>query len=73
MEIIRIPTLYYEQLEYLSDKDFTYAQRTLYKLCRWDTIVVEKTIKWDIISTTAYINWKWQVYFLGKIKYSLWN
>lgn len=49
MDIIRIPVSYYEQLEYVTDKDFTYIQRTLYKLCRWDEVIVEKSMRGGLV------------------------
>lgn len=40
---------YYSQLEYLTDEDFVYVQRTLYKLCRWDNEEIEKSMRWGLV------------------------
>lgn len=51
MEIIRIPTSYYSQLEYTSSEDFNYILRTLFQLCNWEKIKVEKSMRgWLVIS-----------------------
>lgn len=49
MEIIRIPASYFTQLEYLPDKDFNYVMKTVFKLCNWRNIKVEKSMRWGLV------------------------
>jgi len=49
MEIIRIPASYFLQLEYLNEKDFNYVMRNVFKLCSWDKIQVEKSLRWWLV------------------------
>ena len=51
MEIIRIPSSYFTQLEYLEDNDFNYVMKTIFQLCSWLDIKVEKSLRgWIVIS-----------------------
>ncbi len=49
MEIIRIPSSYYSQLEYLPDKDFNYVLKTVFELCNLRDVKVEKSMRWGVV------------------------
>lgn len=51
MEIVRIPNTYFTQIEYLSDEDVSYVMKTVWKLCNWFDVIVEKSLRgWLVIS-----------------------
>ena len=49
MEIIRIPSTYLSQIEYLWEKDKAYVLETLFRLCSWQDIKVQKSLVWWLV------------------------
>ena len=49
MDIIRIPISYYTQIEYMQDKDIVYVMKTVFQLCSWIDIIVEKSLRWGLV------------------------
>lgn len=46
MEILRIPTHYRSQMEYLSDDDRWYILLSLMRLSEWEVIEIEQSMRW---------------------------
>lgn len=49
MEILRIPSAYKTQIEYLSEKDASYVIKTLLSLSVWEDIIIEKSLRWWLV------------------------
>lgn len=49
MEIIRIPSSYYSQIEYLNKDDAEYVFKTIFSLAYWNDIKVEKSMRWWLV------------------------
>lgn len=49
MQIVRIPNTYFDQLEYLPDKDISYIIKMVWKLCKWKEIKIEESLRWSIV------------------------
>jgi len=51
MEIVRIPSNYYSQIEYLNKDDAEYVFKTIFSLAYWNDIKVEKSLRgWLVLS-----------------------
>jgi len=49
MEILRIPTHYRSQMEYMSDTDRWYILLSLMRLSEWEIIEIEKSMRWWVV------------------------
>lgn len=51
MEIIRIPSTYRTQIQYLSDEDISYIFKNLFLLWEWEVIDVEDSMRWWLLKS----------------------
>ncbi len=49
MEILRIPSAYFTQIEYLSKDDADYVLKTIFWLAYWKDIKIEKSLRWWLV------------------------
>jgi len=51
MEIVRIPTTYSTQIQYLSDEDMSYVFKGLFTLSKWEVIDVEDSMRGGLLES----------------------
>lgn len=49
MEILRISSTYYSQIEYLNKDDSEYVLKTIFALAYWQDIKIEKSLRWGLV------------------------
>ena len=49
MEILRIPSAYFTQIEFLSKDDADYVLKTIFWLAYWQDIKIEKSLRWWLV------------------------